>query len=42
MRTEKMISAAVAAAVFVTSVMVSGCNKRNDEGTDKFVSADDP
>ena len=42
MRTEKLISAAMAAAVFATSVMASGCNKRNDEGTDKFVSADDP
>lgn len=42
MRTEKLISAAMAAAVFATSIFVSGCNKRKDEGTDKFVSADDP
>ena len=42
MKRKRLFSAVLAAVVCITSFMTAGCNKIVDEGTDKFVSADDP
>ena len=42
MKRKRMFSAVMAAAVCIASLVTAGCGRKPDEGTDKFVSADDP